>query len=327
VGVGTRDATGRASSTIGTRRTAGSTAIGGVALLLGAILLTGCSGGGSSDQSSAGAAQDMAGSAGSRSSAEGSGGAVTAPDAGRAGANRTQVQTRAIIRTGEVELLSDDLGEVRSQVASLLSSLGGSIDSEEASHTSDGAVVSARLVLRVPVADFDEAMNRLESFARVQSSRSSGEDVTTQVIDVAERVETLQNSLDRLQRFQRRAADIDDLIAFEEQITEREAELRSLQAQQAYLTDQTSMSTITLLLSRPDHPVTSAAEEDQGFWAGLRGGWEALSATVVLALTVAGALLPFLAVAALIGVPVWLLVRRWLRKQPPPPLGTTPDAG
>jgi hypothetical protein len=324
VRVGIRATPGRASSTTGTQGAAARTATGGVALLLGALLVAGCSGG-SADHSSA-AVQDVAGSAGSQS-AEDSAGAVSAPDAGRPGASRAQVRTRAVIRTGEVELLSDHLGEVRSRVASLLTSLGGSIDSEEASHGSDGSVVSARLVLRVPVADFDEAMDRLESFARVQSSRSSGEDVTTQVIDVAERVETLQNSLDRLQRFQRRAADIDDLIAFEEQITEREAELRSLQAQQAYLTDQTSMSTITLLLSRPDHPVTSAADEDQGFWAGLRGGWEALSATVVLALTVAGALLPFLAVAALIGVPVWLLVRRWLRKQPPPPLGTTPDAG
>ncbi len=64
-------------------------------------------------------------------------------------------------------------------------------------------------------------------------------------------MQTLQNSLDNLQRYQRDAKDVKDLLDFEEKITARQAELQSLEAQQAYLADQTSMSTITLHLSTP----------------------------------------------------------------------------
>jgi uncharacterized membrane protein (Fun14 family) len=47
-----------------------------------------------------------------------------------------------------------------------------------------------------------------------------------------------------------------------------------------------------------------------GFLAGLASGWNALKSFTVVALTVVGALLPFLVVFALIGAPVVWLVRR-----------------
>mgnify|MGYP006181480377 CR=1 FL=1 len=47
------------------------------------------------------------------------------------------------------------------------------------------------------------------------------------------------------------AKDIEDLLRYEQQITQREAELQSLKAQQSYLADQTSMSTVTVYLSTP----------------------------------------------------------------------------
>ena len=80
------------------------------------------------------------------------------------------------------------------------------------------------LVLRVPVDEFAAVMTALEDLGTMRFSDSTSKDVTTEVIDVEERVQTLQNSLDRLQRFQRAATNIDDLIAFEDQITEREQE-------------------------------------------------------------------------------------------------------
>jgi hypothetical protein len=123
-------------------------------------------------------------------------------------------------------------------------------------------------------------------------------------------VETLQTSLDRLQDLQRDSANIDDLIRFEEQITERESELQSLKAQQAYLSDQTSMSTVTLHLSTPETYIPPpGALDDAGFLTGLRSGWSALQDFVVVALTVLGAVIPFAVALPLVAVPVWLLAR------------------
>ncbi len=58
------------------------------------------------------------------------------------------------------------------------------------------------------------------------------------------------------------------------------------------------------------------ALDDAGFLAGLKSGWNALQDTVVVVLTVVGAVLPFALALALVGVPLVLLVRRTLRARP-----------
>jgi hypothetical protein len=233
------------------------------------------------------------------------------------GADRAVLRSQSVIRTAELSITAKDLGAVRADVDSLLAAVGGSVGSEQTTHDRKGRVESSTLVLRVPVDRFDDAMDGLAGFGKVRHSDSASKDVTTQVIDVDERVQTLQNSLDRLQAYQRDAQDIDDLIRIEQQITQRESELQSLKAQQDYLADQTSMSTISVYLSTPKAFVEPpSALDDAGFLAGLKSGWHALTSAVVVALTVVGAVLPFAGVALLVGIPVWLLVRRTLRANP-----------
>jgi hypothetical protein len=250
-------------------------------------------------------------------------------DSGRnRGVNRTVFEVRAVIRTGEVVLTSTDLDVAREEVDALLADLDGVVDNEQTTHDDEGGIKRSRLVLRVPVTRFTDAMSALEAIGTTQHSDTRSEDVTTEVIDVDERVETLQNSLDRLQSYQAEAKDIEDLLRFEQQITQREAELQSLEAQQSYLADQTSMSTITLTMSTPREIVGPPdALEDAGFLAGLRSGWNALQGAVIVLLTVVGAVLPFVGVLALVGVPLWLLVRRTFRNRAAtPPAPPAPSA-
>jgi hypothetical protein len=236
-----------------------------------------------------------------------------------------------VIKTGQVAVTSEDLDPTRQEVDDLLRALGGNLDQERTSHDDEGRIERSTLVIRVPVAEFSAAMDALENLGKMETSSSKSRDVTTEVIDVNERVETIQNSLDRLQKFQSQSDNIDDLIRFEDQITERESELSSLEAQQDYLTDQTSFSTITLYLSTPENYVEPPdALDDAGFVAGLKGGWNALRDAVVVGLTVVGAVLPFAIALALVGVPLWLFVRaarRRNRLEPLTPQPAAPDAG
>jgi hypothetical protein len=281
---------------VGTRRIL---SVGGlIAAVVAMVALTGCSPGSSSDEAS-GSQADRAGTGPEPASAS----ARSTIDA-----NRSAPRTKAVIRTGEISLTSKDLGEVRDEVDDLLRSLGGSVDREDTTNDRQGSTERSTLVLRVPVGSFDTARKALSRLGKVTSSSESEKDVTTQVIDTAERVQTLQNSLDRLQRFQRSAKDVDDLIQFENQITSRQAELQSLKAQQSYLSSQSSMSTITLTLSQPGKEPPGTLD-DAGFLAGLRAGWQALASAFVVALTVAGAVLPFVVVLALLGVPLFYFIR------------------
>ena len=138
----------------------------------------------------------------------------------------------------------------------------------------------------------------------------------------------MQNSLDRLQSYQAQAKDVEDLLRYEQQITQREAELQSLEAQQSYLADQTSMSTIHVTMTTPRDIVGPPDSlDDAGFLAGLRSGWNALRGAAIVLLTVVGAALPFAGVAALVGLPVWLLVRRVVRHRADTPVPAGPAAG
>jgi hypothetical protein len=274
--------------------------------------LAGCSGdgGGASDSRSAVAPAPEA-AAGGRNLASGG-----AADSAGTEASQASVRRTSVVRTGEIALVGKDLSKVRGEVGDLLRAVGGTVDDEHTTNDKHGRIDRSTLVLRVPVAKFEAAKDALERLGTLKSSTESAEDVTTEVIDVTERVQTLQNSLDRLQRFQRSAQDVKDLIRFEEDITRRQSELQSLKAQQSYLADQTSMSTITLRLSTPRTYVAQpGALDDAGFLSGLRSGWHALVGLVVVVLTVAGALVPFLVAGAVVGVPTWLALRALLRRR------------
>jgi hypothetical protein len=270
----------------------------------------------SSTQSDPATSSDAGGGAEPAGSAAGVDGARSSSSTGlvarRPGAARTALRAKAVIKTGDLSVTSRHLTRVREEVDRQLASVGGSVDREQTTNARDGSIESSTLVLRVPVDAFDATRKALGRLGRLTSSTESEKDVTTRVIDTAERVQTLQNSLDRLQKYQRSAANVTALIRYEDQITARQSELQSLTAQQTYLSSQTSMSTLTLHLSTPETYVAPpGALDDAGFVAGLTGGWHALGAFVVVALTVVGALLPFLVVLGLVALPLgWVLRRR-----------------
>ena len=284
-----------------------------VALLT--VALTGCSGGGSESGGDSLAVED----AGSAREAPTEGGGVQGLSSGDLdGAGRVEVQTRAVISTGKVELETDDLVEARSQVERILGRFGGYVAREESRSDDGGRPASSTLQLRVPSQHFGTVMGSFAEFGEVVHTGRKSEDVTTEVIDVDSRIRTQEISLERLRTFLGRATKVTDMIRIESEIARREADLASLRAQQDYLTDQTSLATITLYMSLPpekaddDDPLA-----DAGFLTGLRNGWEALSDATVVGATVAGALLPFVGVLTLVLVPLVLWLRTGRRRRTP----------
>ncbi|HSE09318.1 MAG TPA: DUF4349 domain-containing protein [Nocardioidaceae bacterium] len=299
-------------------------------------LAAGCSGGvGSADNeaTSEGGARDTGGVAAPLDAARPPEGAPDsergdASGTGTVGANRPTPQTRAVIRKGEVSLVTKEMNRARVEIDDLLGRHGGYLASEDTSNDRTGQPDRSVLVLRVPEPAFDETMTELTKIGRTKQADRRSEDVTTEVIDVNSRVTTQELSLSRLQRFLRQATDVDDMIRLESEIATRQAELESLKAQQKYLTDNTSMSTITVRLRTPQTPPPPPREEESGFLAGLADGWGALMTVLVGAATVFGAVLPFLVVLGLLGVPTWLLLRAASRRRQQAPITPPPaDAG
>ena len=227
--------------------------------------------------------------------------------------------SRSVISTGQITLHSAKLAQSRSDVMRLVASWGGVVADEQTESDDHGRITTSTMTLRVPTARFDVAMTALGRVGEVEQQSRKSEDVTTQVIDNQARVRAAERSIRSIENLLGRATRLSDIIAIESDLARRQADLDSLKQQQAYLDDQTSLSTISVYLSRP---VPHAAEksEAKGFLAGLESGWSALGAATLVSMTILGAVLPFLLLALLLGVPLWLVVRR-RRPAAAPPAG------
>jgi hypothetical protein len=315
------------------QRVKGMAAVG--ALLLGGAL-TGCSGGSDDSMSSAGdsGSEDFPGTASAqKDSLDGSGSGTASgtdsaglgdtglTDAGLTGngAGRVGVQPPSVISVGKVSLESKELDPVREELDRLLGRYGGYVTNERTVNDAHGTPKTSSLELRVPSAHFDDVMSAFEEFSTVKHTDREATDVTTEVIDVDARVRTQQVSLDRLRRFLGKARDVNAMIRLESEIAQREADLGSLLAQQKYLADQTSLATIDVTMTR-----TSAAKHTDddplahaGFLTGLRNGWHALVGVLVVAVTVLGAVAPFVILLVLIGAPLAWWARSARRRRRP----------
>jgi len=307
--------------------------LGAVVLAVGVLGGTAACAGGGSDDSDAGGTHSEAADAPADELADELAvqrdGMATTEDGGTdtVPAPRVAVQTRAVISTGRVTVEAEDLVAVRDELNRMLGKYGGYVADEETVNDEKGRTEYSTLTLRVPSERFDDAMGEFDELGKVTDTKRKTDDVTTEVIDVDARIRTQEVSLQRLRGFLSEAASVDAMIRLESEIARREAELASLRAQQRYLDDQTSLSTIVLTLHGPDSPPPPKEEkdplEDAGFLTGLQNGWNALLDILLVVATVIGAVIPFAVIVAVFGLPAYLWLRRHRPVAPPAPA----DAG
>jgi hypothetical protein len=284
------------------------------------VALTACSGGssGGGSSSAGSAALDSAPRAAAAAPAGGAkgigGSAVSNGAVGSVTSTAARIVpvTRSIVYKGSITVRVQDLTDAVSRAEALATGSGGLVAQEQTTedprHRGYG---QATLTLRVPPADFGHTLAALGDLGRELDRSRSAEDVTTQVADVDSRVRSAQASVARVRTLLSRATTVGEVVRIESELSERESDLESLQAQQKALAGLTELATVSVILVTPAHhvaPVHPAHHRELGFVAGLRGGWDAFAAAVTVALTVLGAVLPFLVLVLLIGLPalaVW----------------------
>lgn len=290
------------------------------------LALAACSGSGGDDS---GADNDMGAAAEAPAPAEGDaalreGLSYEAEDAAGGVVDQDAPEMeKAVISTGNVALESDDVEQAAFDVQQVVDEHGGEITDHKTNTDDEGDVRHARMVIRVPAEEFHDAFADLEQAADLTSSSSTSEDVTTQVIDNQVRIRAQRRSIQRIEVLLDRAQSIRDIMAIETQLTRRQADLDSLEQRQAYLQDQTSLSTITVSIERTAEEPQNEKEDESGFVAGLSDGWDGLKAFGTWTGERAGNLLPFAGIGLLIGVPTWLLVRGAVRRRSKTPADAT----
>jgi hypothetical protein len=313
------------------RRARGGWPLAAVVVLLG---VAGCSGvhpGGSassSDDSGGSVAESPRGAVGAPSKGGAGGGRAAQPDDMNAGAARDvsaksssrvdpSLIGRSLIRTGSVSLRSDDIPSVLAKIDQLIARDGGFIASERTSTDTHGVAVASSVELAVPVSDFGAAYDEVASYGDLVSRSSSTRDVTAQVVDVDSRVKSARDSIAQLRLLFSRATKLGDVIALENELSQREADLEALQSEQRDLRAHTTMSTISVDIT--SSAATSPVHHDRagGFLSGIRQGWHGMVTFVVGFAHVVGLVLPLGLLALLAALAGWVAVRRFTPRRPP----------
>ncbi|RPE39590.1 uncharacterized protein DUF4349 [Streptomyces sp. Ag109_O5-1] len=280
-------------------------ALAGV-LLAAALVLTGCGKAGSSSGGSAsdakadvhGTAQEAAGSAGAKDSG-GKGTDKATPD----------LTVSRIIRTASLTVQVKDVPKALDEARTTAENAGGYVGDETTTRDSQGHE-RTRVVLRVPTEKYDEVLTDLQGAGKLLDRTSKAQDVTDQVVDVDSRIKSQRASVDRVRELMDRATKLGDVVTLEGELSSREADLEALLAQQASLKDRTSLATITLSLTQTPVKKAAAKDDSPGFVDALSGGWHVFVTMLRWVALALGAALPFAALAALLALVWWRLVRR-----------------
>lgn len=298
------------------------------AAVAGLLLVTGCGAGGASAPESGGAAPMPEGM-------------PAEPD------QPADPGERQLARTASITLVVEDVEQAAIKLREVAATVGGLVTAENLSLPGADEEWSgySQLVVSVPAEMLDHSLDVIGALGEVRQRSIESVDVTDAVLDVDARVKTLRESIARLQELMTRAGSVADIAAVEAELSRRQAELESLLAQQKNLQNRVAMSPITVVLYPPELADEAPAP---GFLGGLAAGWAAMVAAGQAALTAVGWLLPWAALAAIIGGPLlwWrrrrraaapAVVQRAPAAQPPqagpvppytgPPSGPTPPSG
>jgi hypothetical protein len=285
-------------------------AVAGV-LLAAALALTGCTGG-------AGSGDSAGSNEGAKSQADSAAGAAAS---GQSGAERADAPPRItasrIIRTASLTVQVKDVPKALDEARTTAENAGGYVGNETTTRDQDGRE-RTRVVLRVPVGSYADVLADLEGTGKLLDRTAKAQDVTEQVVDVESRIKSQRASVTRIRALMDQATKLTDVVTLEGELSNRQADLESLLAQQASLKDRTSLATITLSLSETPVQKAAAQDDDPGVMDALTGGWDAFVTMLRWIVMAVAAILPFAVGAALLIV-LWLrLVQPRLTPRPAP---------
>ncbi|MBS1672390.1 MAG: DUF4349 domain-containing protein [Actinobacteria bacterium] len=223
---------------------------------------------------------------------------------------------RDVVRTASATVQVDDVRTAVAAIAALAEKHSGYVESQQIGGggavplESAGASPLPRaddgwVTIRVPAGELATVMDALRSQGTVVQSAISANDVTAATTDLQAQVDSLTTSVQRLRDLMAQATSVSDLLTAETALTERQGQLQSAQQQLAGLQSQVAMSSVQVSLVHQ----APATADPAGFGDGLAAGWNGLIASINALVIAIGFLLPWIAVAAIVAIVVWGVVR------------------
>ncbi|MCL6623228.1 MAG: DUF4349 domain-containing protein [Fimbriimonadales bacterium] len=220
------------------------------------------------------------------------------------------ISQRYVIRRASVHIRVENVREAERKVRSLVSLWGGFVESSS-EESEDGRRAGITMVIRVPEARFEGALSELDQLGVRVRRQTSGEDVTTAVVDYEARLRNLRSEEEAYRQIMRSARRVTDILEVQERLSRVRGEIESLEGQLQALKRLSALSTIELTLEErprgsadgdPNWAVDAWRRATEALMAVLRG----IAVGVIWAFVYSPLWLP----VVFLGILAWRLSRR-----------------
>ena len=176
----------------------------------------------------------------------------------------------------------------------------------QANPETNDQIRSGVISFMVPAAKFDETIDQLTKFGKVQNEHISGQDVSAQYVDLQARLANEEAQRQAMLALLAKAQSVADIIAIQTQLGQITQLIEQLKGQIQYLDHNTAFSTVTVdILEAGAHATTPAADR-WGFVTALSDAAHNFVTTINYIVSGLGAVGPILILLAA----VYLLWRR-----------------
>ncbi len=207
----------------------------------------------------------------------------------------TSIIDTKIIKTASLTLEVKDIPGAVEALKSIAAQKGGYLSSTNVQKGYNDRLTGS-VIIRIPQAEFENALIGVKAIGTVKSISTQGQDVTEEYVDIQAQITSYQNQLAQYNAIMKQSTKIEDIIKVQEQIDRVQTQLNRLEGRLKYLNSRIDLSTITVNLQEPE-PV--GGESGHNFVStineGIAGFFGMIDAIIIIFL----ALLPLIILGAL----------------------------
>ncbi|WP_276355937.1 DUF4349 domain-containing protein [Cohnella caldifontis] len=222
-----------------------------------------------------------------------------------------QSMGRKVIYKANVSMNVPDFDQAESQLRDAIHLSGSYI--LQFNNSMDASGKGATYVIKVPADGFSSFIERLRRIEKDLQLQMEGSDVTEEYVDLSARLQAKQTVETRLLSFMDKATGSDDLVKFSNELAAVQEQIEQIKGRMRYLDQNVAYSTVNVRLYEGKAAAKTEEKEKEGFGerlaGALTGSAKALGQFGQALLVFLAALLPVAAVAAVIGIPAYLLIR------------------
>jgi hypothetical protein len=154
-----------------------------------------------------------------------------------------------IIRTAELSLITKEFDKARANLEAILKRHRGYVGELKANDTT-GSGRTLTATLRVPADQLDATLTEVKTLGRVESESQSGQDVTSQYVDLQARLSNARNTKLRLtDLLLNRTGKLSDVLEVEQELDRVRGQVEQMEAERKSMATQVSFATLNATIT------------------------------------------------------------------------------